>query len=124
MKKVYWEILAALLFVVLGTFTAYKVLVGEQSFWNSQTVWSAVLVGCWLVVSLGYFNQGWKVHHSGSATNVSIILPIAVFCVQCILFVKGIYYNDWSLIVGAVLVNSGVCFSLYQIIRASTKRIL
>jgi len=75
----------------------------------------------WVIVSLGYYHQGWLVHKSKSAEHVSIVLPVAVFMVQCILFVKGIYYKDWSLILGAVMVNSGVVFSLYQIIKSRSK---
>lgn len=75
----------------------------------------------WVIVSLGYFHQGWLVHSGKNAEHVSIVLPVAVFSVQCILFVKGIFYGDWSLIYGAVIVNSGVVFSLYQIIKARHK---
>ncbi len=116
------EILGILLFVILGTLVVYLELSQVQNFWNAQKLWSIALIFGWLVVSLGYFNQGWKVRCSGSSDNVSIILPTAVFLVQCILFIKGIYYGDWSLIVGAVVVNSGVCFSLYQIIQANLAR--
>ncbi len=83
--------------------------------------WSVILAFGWIVVSLGYYHQGWLVHKSKSAEHVSVVLPIAVFLVQCILFVKGIYYHDWSLILGAIMVNSGVIFSLYQIVRVKSK---
>ena len=32
-----------------------------------------------------------------------------------ILFIKGVFFNDWSLVFGALIVNSGVVFCLYQI---------
>ena len=122
MKKIYLEILASALFVSLGTIFVYGRLAGFAIFWDSQMIWSIILAVGWVIVSLGYYNQGWIVHKSKSAEHVSVVLPIAVFIVQCILFVKGIYYSDWSLIVGAIMVNSGVVFSLYQIIKAKSKK--
>ena len=106
------------MFVCISTIVVYWRLAGFSVFWDSQFLWSAGLAIGWVIVSLGYYHQGWIVHTSKSAEHVSIVLPMAVFVVQCILFVKGIYYNDWSLIVGAVMVNSGVIFSLYQILKA------
>ena len=72
----------------------------------------------WIIVSAGYYHQGWLVRKDHSSAHVSLVLPVAVFFVQCILFVKGIYFDDWSLVAGAVLVNSGVCFSIYNIIKS------
>jgi hypothetical protein len=118
MKKLYWEIILAGLFVALATLFLYGKLAPFKLFWDSQAIWSMVLAIGWVVVSLGYFHQGWLVHTGKSADHVSIVLPAAVFVVQCILFIKGIFYDDWSLIAGAVMVNSGVTFSLYQIIKA------
>lgn len=74
-----------------------------------------------MVVSLGYYNQGHLVQKSKSASHVSVMLPIAAFVVQCVLFVKGIHYKDWSLVLGALVVNSGVLFSLYQIYKVKLK---
>lgn len=115
MKKVYLEILLVILFVVFGTMFTYIQLSDITLFWSSQNIWSTALIICWSVVSAGYFHQGWIIHKSKSSANVSLMLPIAVFIVQCILFVKGIYYHDWSLVIGAIVVNSGVTFNLWQI---------
>ncbi|MEX1014023.1 MAG: hypothetical protein WDZ80_02580 [Candidatus Paceibacterota bacterium] len=115
MKKIFFEIIVAILFVSIGTFFTYNQLQQVDSFWDSQFLWNIGMMICWTVVSIGYFNQGWLVYTRNDAEGVSIILPIAVFFVQCILFVKGVYYEDWALIAGALLVNSGVIFSLYQI---------
>ncbi len=71
----------------------------------------------WVIVSAGYFHQGWLVRKDGSSDHVSILLPSVVFLVQCVLFVKGVYYADWSLIAGAIMVNTGVLFSLYNIFK-------
>lgn len=121
MKKIFLEILLSILFVVFSTIFVYGRLAGFNVFWNSQFIWSIILAIGWVIVSLGYYNQGWIIHNSKSSLHVSVVLPIAVFVVQCILFIKGIYYHDWSLIVGAVLVNSGVVFSLYNIIKFKKK---
>jgi hypothetical protein len=121
MKKIFWEVLGTALLVLLPTafFYAqlYAQLKGIPSFWNAQFFWNLILAGCWVVVSSGYYHQGWMVRSKGHADNISFFLPCAVFLVQCILFVKGIYYSDWTLIWGALVVNSGVLFSLYQIYR-------
>lgn len=117
MKKVYIEVFLVTLFVVGATLTMYNSLAQFNTFWSAQLVWNIALLVCWTVVALGYYNQGFIVRNSQSALNVSYILPIAVFFVQCILFIKGIFYHDWSLLIGAVMVNSGVLFSLFQIIR-------
>lgn len=114
-KRLILEIVLVTLFVVVATFVIYSKLAGIPLFWSSQFFWSLGLIVCWMIVSAGYFNQGSIIHRSQSSANVSHFLPMAVFTVQCILFVKGIYYHDWSLIGGAVIVNSGVLFTLYQI---------
>ena len=116
------EILASLLVVAVLTVLTYSQLVRFDIFWNVQLFWSYALIVCWIIVAAGYYHQGWLVRRDHSATHVSIILPIAVFFVQCILFVKGIYFKDWSLVVGAVLVNSGVLFSIYNILKNRLKR--
>ncbi|OGG76568.1 hypothetical protein A2950_01025 [Candidatus Kaiserbacteria bacterium RIFCSPLOWO2_01_FULL_55_19] len=121
MKKVHWEIVASILFVFGSTYLVYGQLENISSFWDAQALWSLALIAGWMVVSAGYFHQGWMVHQGHSAANVSAFLPSVVFLVQCILFVKGIYFNDWSLILGAVIVNSGVVFSLYQILQAKRR---
>ncbi len=122
MKKVHLEILASVAFVLGGTYIVYGQLENIPSFWDAQELWSAALLLGWVVVSAGYFHQGWMVHKGHSALHVSAVLPSAVFVVQCILFVKGIYFKDWSLILGALIVNCGVVFSLYQILEAKRRR--
>lgn len=117
MKRIHWEVLLGLVFVVGGTFVAYNLLQNVHGFWTAQNIWSIILILCWMVVASGYWHQGWLVREAKSATHVSYLLPCAVFIVQCILFIKGIYYNDYSLIAGAVMVNSAVVFNLYQIFR-------
>jgi len=121
MSKIFKEILITVLFVALSTFLFYGYLAGIHKFWDAQFIWSAVLALGWVVVALGYFHQGWKVHKMSDASEVSIVLPIAVFVVQCVLFIKGIFYGDWSLVAGALMVNSGVVFNIYQIIRVGKK---
>lgn len=121
MKK-FFEIIGVLTFVVGGTYLAYNGLADIPTFWQSQTFWSVVLIIGWVVVSFGYFHQGWLVHRDHSSAHVSIILPATVFVVQCVLFIKGVYYTDWSLIGGAILVNSGVVFSLYNIFKNRVKK--
>ena len=122
MKKLFWEILGSAVFVSFATLFLYGRLSGIVLFWDAQFLWSMVLAVGWVIVSLGYYHQGHMVHVNKSAANVSIVLPIAVFIVQCVLFIKGIFYNDWSLITGAVMVNSGVIFNLYQIIKVRYKK--
>lgn len=116
MKKIFWEIIFSMILVALSTFLIYGYLAGFRDFWDSQFVWSVILTFGLGVVSFGYFHQGWKVKKSNDASEVSIILPVAVFMVQCVLFVKGVFYGDWSLIAGALMVNSGVVFDIYQIL--------
>ena len=115
MKKLLIEILLSAAFVFGATFVVYNFLSGISPFWDTQLIWSIILALGWVIVAAGYYHQGWLVHTKKSSANVSIVLPIAVFFIQCVLFVKGIYYQDWSLVWGAVVVNSGVTFSLYQI---------
>lgn len=117
MRKIYWEIVISVLSVLLATFIVYARLAPQTLFWNAQSIWSILLIVGWVIVALGYYHQGWMVHKSKSSKNVSTVLPVAVFVVQCVLFVKGIYYSDRSLIIGALLVNSGVVFSVYQILK-------
>jgi len=116
-KKIYWEVVGSIALVLVPTYIVYKSLEGVGFFWNANTLWSVGLIICWLIVASGYYHQGWLVREHGSR-GVSLVLPIAVFFVQCILFVKGVYYDDWSLIVGALVVNSGVLFSLYSIFKS------
>ena len=125
MKKIIFEVVVSVILVFIPTFFIYRRLAGIESFWNTQFFWSLALIFCWLIVATGYYHQGWLVRSQHNADDVSAVLPIAVFFVQCILFVKGIYYRDWSLVGGALIVNSGVIFSLSQIIRvrkSSSKR--
>lgn len=117
MKKLFMEIILVAVFVISGTLVMYRYLVGIAGFWNAQIFWSFVLLICWTVVAFGYCRQGWLVRKAKSALHVSVLLPTIVFIVQCILFIKGVYYNDFALIIGAVLVNCGVVFDLYQILR-------
>lgn len=120
MKKLFLEILFSAVFVFGLTYIFYSILAGIPPFWDTQFVWNIILALGWVIVAAGYYHQGWLVHTKKSSANVSVILPIAVFFIQCVLFVKGIYYQDWSLVWGAVVVNSGVVFSLYQIMRQKT----
>ncbi|MEK7582830.1 MAG: hypothetical protein AAB483_00260, partial [Patescibacteria group bacterium] len=120
--RFYFEILASLLIVTVLTVVVYGRLVGIEKFWSADMFWSYALMLCWIIVAAGYYHQGWIVRKDHTAAHVSLILPIAVFFVQCILFVKGINFNDWSLIGGAVLVNSGVLFSLYNIIKSRLRK--
>lgn len=116
-KKLVFEIILSLGFVLIPTYFIYKYLKQFSYFWDAQNIWSLVLAVGWIIVSFGYFHQGFLVHKNHSAKGVSVWLPTAVFFIQCILFIKGIYYKDWSLIWGALVVNSGVTFSLYHILK-------
>lgn len=117
MKRVHWEVLLITLFVALATFFISHKLSPLGFFWSAQNLWSIVLAIGWVMVALGYYHQGYMVYKSNNSDHVSLVLPCAVFVVQCVLFVKGVFYNDWSLMAGAVTVNSGVLFSIYQIVR-------
>lgn len=123
MRKIFLEVLGCAIFVLFGTIFAYGGLEGVLQFWSAQNIWSALLMLGWIVVAAGYYHQGWLVHKGHTALHVSAVLPSAVFVVQCILFIKGVYFHDWSLMFGAIVVNSGVVFSLYQIISAKRRRI-
>ncbi len=120
-KSLILEVLLSASIVIVPTAFAYERLAPVTSFWESQSVWSLILGFCWLIVAAGYYHQGWLVYEHQNTKNVSAVLPIAVFFVQCILFVKGIYYKDWSLVIGAVVVNSGVVFSLTQMFLVAQK---
>jgi len=116
MKK-FLEIILSVVIVSILTFMSYSYFKGIPSFWNVQFAWSATLLLCWILVAGGYYHQGWLVHKEHNSREVSIVLPTTVFLVQCILFVKGVHYGDWSLVFGAVIVNSGVVFNLYHILK-------
>ena len=120
--RFYFEIVFSLLFVTVATMLIYGKLQQVSVFWKAHMFWSYALMLCWIIVAAGYYHQGWLVRKDHNAAHVSLILPIAVFFVQCILFVKGINFRDWSLIGGAVLVNSGVLFSIYNIVTSRMKR--
>lgn len=109
------ELVAATLFVLVGTAITYSQLESLVEFWNAQTFWNFALIVCWGIVAFGYYHQGWVIGIKKNSSGVSIILPISVFIVQCILFVKGVFYKDTSLIIGALMVNSGVTFAIYRI---------
>ena len=117
MKRVHWEIILGIVFVLGGTFVVFNFLKNNQNFWTAQHFWNTTLVAGWTVVSAGYWRQGTIVHKARSATHVSLVLPLAVFFVQCVMFVKGIYYHDAALVCGALLVNSAVVFDIYQIFK-------
>lgn len=123
MRK-FFEVFGVIAFVAAGTYLAYSGLADLTAFWESQFFWSIVLSVGWVIVSFGYFHQGWLVYKDKSSAHVSVVLPATVFVVQCVLFIKGVHYSDWSLIAGAMIVNSGVVFSLYQIFTNRKKRSL
>ncbi|MES3005285.1 MAG: hypothetical protein V4690_04275 [Patescibacteria group bacterium] len=116
-RKLVIEIILSIAFVFVGTYFIFGHLEHISQFWNSQNIWSLILSLGWVVVASGYYHQGWLIHEKHNAKNVSLLLPVSVFFIQCILFIKGIYYDDWSLIWGALVVNSGVSFSIYHIIK-------
>ncbi len=122
MKKSHLEVFGGILFVAVGTLVAYNLLADVGSFWSAQNLWSTILILCWCVVAGGYWHQGLMVCEAKSSTHVSLLLSCSVFVVQCILFIKGIYYQDISLIIGAMLVNSGIVFNIYQIWKYSPHR--
>ncbi len=84
---------------------------------TDQVVWSIILSVCWVVVSFGQYNQGKKIKTKETTKNVSVILPLAVIFAQVILFIKGVYYSDWSLIAGAIAVNIGALYNLFYLIK-------
>src|SRR3989344_1028635 len=120
MKKVYWEILISIIFVLGGTFLVYGWLAHNVYFWNAQYIWSVGLIIGWSVVAIEYYRQGWMIHKAHTSVNVSALLPSTIFVMQCILFVKGVFFHDWSLMASALIVNSGVVFCLYQIVKVKT----
>lgn len=122
MRKIHWELVISIVFVLGGSALTYSFLANESYFWNAQRVWSVALIIGWSVVSFEYFRQGWMIHRARTAVNVSAILPATVFAMQCVLFIKGVYFGDWSLVIGALIVNSGVVFTLYQIAKMTKKR--
>lgn len=120
-RKLIFEIILSVAFVFVGTYLTYGYLSHTPDFWNAQSAWSIILAIGWIVVATGYFHQGLLIHKEHSAKHVSLWLPVAVFFIQCILFIKGIYYDDWSLLWGALVVNTGVVFSIYHILRYRNK---
>ncbi len=117
MRKLHWEIILIVLFIAGGTILVSSLLLTIPEFWTAQKIWSLALITCWIAVAVGYWRQGALIHKAKSATHVSLLLPCVVFAAQCILFIKGVYYHDLGLIIGAVLVNSAVVFDLSQIFR-------
>ena len=71
MRKVYWEILASVIFVLGGTFLAYGQLAGTAAFWNAQSLWSIALIICSAMIAGGYYYEGWLIHHGRSRANIS-----------------------------------------------------
>ncbi len=84
---------------------------------DEKTIWSILLMFCWIIVSLGQINQGMKIKKNKNIENISIFLPTTVFIAQTILFVKGLSYGDWSLIIGAVVVNIGTMFNVFNFLK-------
>ena len=121
-RKVYWEVLISITFVLGGTFLAYSWLAHNAFFWNTQQIWSVGLIIGWTVVAAEYFRQGWMIHNARTSINISALLPSTIFVMQCILFFKGVFFQDWSLIISALTVNSGVVFCLYQIMKKKRRR--
>ncbi|MEX2145075.1 MAG: hypothetical protein WD712_01740 [Candidatus Spechtbacterales bacterium] len=86
MTKIIVEIILSAAFVFIPTFFVYTWLAPVNQFWNAQFVWSVALIVCWVIVATGYYHQGWLIRKKQNVGNVSIVLPVAVFFVQCILF--------------------------------------
>lgn len=78
-------------------------------------IWSVGLEICWLAVAYGWYAQGKIVQQKGDYSNVSLKLPFIMFSTQCFLLAKGIYYDDWSLISGCILVNTAIVYALIQV---------
>ena len=110
MFLVYWEILASVIFVLGGTFLAYGQLSDTAAFWNAQSVWSTALIVSWTLIAAAYYYEGWLIHHGRSQANISAVTLSAHLRRAMHSFIKGIFFNDWSLVFGALLVNSGVVF--------------
>ncbi len=123
MGKLHLEVALGVAFVAGASFIAYNLLAQNAAFWNSQGFWNGALLACWAVVALSYYRQGAIIRKAKSASHVSILLPFVVFFVQCILFVKGVHYRDYALVIGAVLVNCGVVFEMYQIFSLKKERL-
>ena len=87
MKRIILEVLITAAFVFIPTFFFYRQLAPIAQFWNAQFAWSAVLVFLWIIVATGYYHQGLLVRKKRHARSVSLMLPIAVFFVQCVLFI-------------------------------------
>ena len=121
MNRVHWEILASIVFVLGGTAFMWSWLSDMPDFWDEQRLWSFALITGYTIVSFEYFRQGWKIHHARSPANISTTLTTTIMLMQCVLFVKGVYFGDWSLIVGALIYNCGVIFLLYQTIKTSER---
>ena len=113
--------LISALFVLGGAYLVYINLESNAAFWDAQHIWSIGLIIGWSVYSIEYFRQGWILHHARTSDNISLLLPSTYLVMQCILFVKGVFFNDWSIIASALIVNSGVVFYLYQALQAKRK---
>ena len=107
--------------VLGGAYLVYSNLEQNTAFWDAQHIWSIGLIIGWSVNSIEYFRQGWILHHAHTSDNISLLLPATYLVMQCILFVKGIFFQDWSIIASALIVNSGVVFYLYQALQAKRK---
>lgn len=107
--------------VLGGAYLLYSNLGNNAAFWDAQSMWSVALILGWAVYSIEYFRQGWIIHHARTSDNISILLPSTYVVMQCILFIKGVFFHDWSIIVSALIVNSGVVFYLYQVIKIKRK---
>ena len=106
----------SMVLVLGGTYVAYGWLAHSAAFWDAQSIWSIGLIIGWGVVAIEYYRQGWMIHHARTLVNVDALLPSTIFVMECILFVKGVFFDDWSMVVSALIVNSGIAFYLYQII--------
>lgn len=95
----------------------YWWLAEVAGFWGAQDLWSIALLMGYSILSFEYFRHGWMIHHARTSANISPILTLSVFALQCVLFVKGVYFEDWSLIAGALILNCGIVFTLYQTIK-------
>ncbi|MCX6815326.1 MAG: hypothetical protein NT120_00555 [Candidatus Aenigmarchaeota archaeon] len=97
-------------------------MTGKEHNMLTHELWNIILLLCCIIVAYGYLHQGEKVRKSGNYDNVSVRLPLAVLAAQCILFSKGLFYSDWPLYIGAVVVNSAVLYELLQIFRIYWKK--
>lgn len=122
MRKVHWEILVSVVVVLGGTYLVYNGLAHNAYFWDAQRIWGMGLIVGWTVLSIEYFRQGWIIHHARTSANISVLMPSTYFILQCILFYKGVFFNDWTIIISSLIVNSGVVFYLYQVIKLKSRR--